>query len=114
MSRGPDGRFPAGASGNPGGRSKRAHNLEAALQEAHDAPRVLEVVEKLRELALAGDVGAAKIYLDRVAGPVKANDEERIEIRAHEMLDAAIAEARAQRENQSGAAGDGGIAPVVA
>jgi hypothetical protein len=100
--RGPEGRFIPGVSGNPGGRSKRLHNLESALQEAHDAPRVLEVVEKLRELALAGDVQAAKLYLDRVAGPVKANDEERIEVRAQEMLEALIAHARAKRAAAGG------------
>src|SRR5690349_20611310 len=99
--RGFNGRFLSGASGNPGGRPKRLHNLEEALVAAHDAPKVLEVIEKLRELAVVGDVQAAKLYLDRVAGPVKANDEERIEARAKKMLEHLIEEARAVRDAES-------------
>jgi len=97
-----DGRFAIGVSGNPGGRPKRLHNLEVALAEAHDAPKVLEVVEKLRALAIAGDVQAAKVYLDRVAGPVRSNDEERIEARAAEMIERLLDEARARRNGSNG------------
>jgi hypothetical protein len=86
--RGPGRPFPKGTSPNPGGRSKRALGLEAALREAHDVPKVLAVVEKLHKLALAGDVQAARTYLDRVMGPVRPNDEERIELRAREMAEA--------------------------
>ena len=92
-----DGRFPSAVSGNPGGRPKRLENLEIALAGAHDAPKVLEVVEKLRELAIAGDVQAARVYLDRVGGPVRPNDDERIEARAKEMLEHLLEEARAKR-----------------
>jgi Family of unknown function (DUF5681) len=99
--RGPGRPFSKGVSGNPGGRSRRSQDLEAALQEAHDAPRVLAVVEKLRELALAGDVQAARAYLDRVAGPVRTNDDERIENRAREMVQQMVAEAEARRDEQT-------------
>ena len=99
--RGPGRPFPKGVSGNPGGRPRRLLNLEAALVEAHDTPRVLEVVDKLREMALGGDVQAARVYLDRVAGPVKANDEERIEIRALELVEIMVAEARARADEES-------------
>jgi hypothetical protein len=69
--RGPDGRFPKGVSGNPGGRPRRVVELEEAITGAHGAPEVLGVLSKLRELAVAGDVPAAKAYLDRVVGPVR-------------------------------------------
>lgn len=71
----PNGRFPTGVSGNPGGRPRRLLALNAALEDAHDATQVLPVVEKLRELAMAGDVPAARAYLDRVLGPVRRSDE---------------------------------------
>jgi hypothetical protein len=60
------------------------------------------VVEKVRELAVSGDVQAAKLYLDRVAGPVKAKDEERIEARATEMVERLLDEARARRSRSNG------------
>lgn len=110
VGRGPGRPFQKGVSGNPGGRSKRAQGLEMALREAHDPPRVLEVVERLRELALAGDVQAARVYLDRVAGPIRANDEERVEIRAGEMVKQLLAEARAkvaEQERAQAAANEG-------
>jgi len=111
--RGPGRPFQPGTSGNPGGHPRKLRELEAAIQDAHRAPQVLGVLEKLRELALAGDVHAAKVYLDRVAGPVRANDEEKIEVRAREMLDGAIAEARAKRDNRAGDTDDGGLAATV-
>jgi len=49
----------------------------AAIADAHAAPdKVLPVLEALRTRALAGDVHAAKVYLDRVLGPVRPRWEE--------------------------------------
>lgn len=70
--RGPGRPFPKGTSGNPGGRPRRVRELEAAIEEAHAGPKALEVIDKLRDLALGGDVQAAKAYLDRVLGPARA------------------------------------------
>jgi hypothetical protein len=113
--RGPGRPFPKGVSGNPGGRSKRAEGLETALRQAHDPPKVLAVVDKLRELALAGDVQAARVYLDRVAGPVRVNDEERVEIRALELVRRMQAEVRARCDEQESAqpATSGGSTAIV-
>ncbi len=88
--RGPGRPFPKGTSGNPGGRPQKLRSLEAALQEAHDAPKVLAVVEKLRTMAVGGDVQAARLYLDRVMGPIRAN-EEQVEARAREMAETIVA-----------------------
>lgn len=85
--RGPGRPFAKGVSGNPGGRSRRAYGIEVALREAQSVSKVLAVVEGLRKAALAGDVQAAKVYLDRVAGPVRPNDEERVELRARELVE---------------------------
>jgi len=68
-SRSPDGQFSRGTSGNPGGRPKRLLAIDAALQEAHTAEKVLEVVDKLRELAISGDVQAAKPTATRSRAP---------------------------------------------
>lgn len=58
--------FRKGVSGNPGGRPRKVRELEAAIEEAHAGPKALAVIDKLQELALAGNVPAAKVYLDRV------------------------------------------------
>lgn len=98
-----DGRFAPGTSGNPGGRPRRLLDLEAALQEAHDASTVLAVIEKLRAMALRGNVQAAKVYLDRVAGPIR--DDLLIERRAQQLLERLIEEARARRNAPEPAGG---------
>ncbi len=66
-----EGRFSTGISGNPGGRPKSLAALESEIRELH-GPRAIEVLEKLRGLALAGNVPAAKVYLERVLGPARA------------------------------------------
>ena len=75
MVRRPDGTFPKGTSGNPGGRPRGLRTLEDALGGARDAANVLPVIDKLRELALSGDVAAARVYLDRMLGPVRRSQE---------------------------------------
>lgn len=62
--------FRPGQSGNPAGRPKALIALETDIREIH-GPKALDVLEKLRGLALAGNVPAAKVYLDRVLGPVR-------------------------------------------
>ena len=67
--RGPSGRFRVGnklAKGNIVNR--RMAELRAAALEAESSQRVAEVVGKLRELALEGDVAAAKVYMETVVG----------------------------------------------
>jgi hypothetical protein len=69
--RGPGRPFAKGESGNPGGRPKKLREVEAAIEAATEPAKVVAVVEKLQELALGGDVHAARVYLDRVLGPVR-------------------------------------------
>jgi hypothetical protein len=69
-----DGRFTPGnaiGKGNPGNRRQR--ELRAALIEAATPEKVKAVEEALYELAVGGDVAAAKVWLDHVVGkPVQA------------------------------------------
>ncbi len=61
------GRFPQGVSGNPNGRPRSASAELRKQLSRHGA----ELVEKAVELALAGDVAALRICLDRIAPPLK-------------------------------------------
>jgi len=63
--------FQPGQSGNPGGRPKVLVELETVLNEHPTIEAVHAIFAKLRRLAMAGDVRAAKVYLDRVMGPVR-------------------------------------------
>jgi hypothetical protein len=75
-SRGPDGRFPKGTSGNPGGRPRQLRDLEPVLDEHRSAESMRAVFAKLRDLGLGGDVAAMKLYLDRILGPVRVEYED--------------------------------------
>jgi hypothetical protein len=78
--RGPNGRFLPGnrlAKGNPAAR--RAQSLRFALLRAVKPSDLTQIVEKLIQLAIGGDVQAAKLVLDRVLGPLVPIDiEERL------------------------------------
>lgn len=74
------GRF---AQGNPGGPGnphvRRVAELRAAVMAATTGEQVQEVMDKLRKLALEGDVRAAVAWLDRVGiRPDTADLEERV------------------------------------
>lgn len=75
-----NGRFLPGnrlAKGNPAAR--RAQSLRFALMRAVTPAELTEIVKKLIQLAIAGDVQAAKLILDRVLGPAVPIDiEERL------------------------------------
>jgi hypothetical protein len=47
---------------------KRIYNLRRAIIAASTPKDIMEIVQKLAELAKAGDVAAAKVYLDYVVG----------------------------------------------
>ncbi len=70
----PDGRTPDGrfAPGNrfrrETARPARMRELRQALAEAATPEDLREVLRSLRDLAIGGDVRAAKVYLDHVAG----------------------------------------------
>jgi fructose-1,6-bisphosphatase/sedoheptulose 1,7-bisphosphatase-like protein len=75
--RGEGGKWKAGASPNPGGRPKKIRDIEAAILKAETPERVTEVINAMRLMALSGEKeapAAAKVYLERVLGPVKDLD----------------------------------------
>ena len=66
----PPGRFKPGASGNPKGRpvgSGDVAKIRAAISASLPA-----ILASLTNAALAGDVGAARLLLERVVAPLKA------------------------------------------
>lgn len=89
VSREADGRWKAGQSANPGGKSRKLRDIERMLDEEHrDIDKMREVFARLRFLALGepvmvmfrgkevridlkADPAFMKLYLDRVLGPVK-------------------------------------------
>ena len=77
--RGPDGRFQPGWGGGPGNpHVRRNAELQTAIRDAVD-PRTLHgVIRKLSIKALEGDVGAAKLLLDRVCGKVRDAQPDRL------------------------------------
>ena len=69
----PPGRWKPGESGNPAGRKPGTGEV-ASLRAAIGA-RVPAILETLATAALAGDVGAARLLLERVIPPLKASEE---------------------------------------
>lgn len=70
----PDGRFAPGSAPGPG-RSAGTGEHRRALLAAVTPEDVQKVAETLRDLALDGDVGAAKVLLERVLGRPKDQPE---------------------------------------
>jgi hypothetical protein len=64
----PDGRFRAGISGNPSGRPK-TESAALRVKLAEHGPAIAAVVI---EAAIGGDLQAAKLVLDRISPPLKA------------------------------------------
>ena len=67
------GRWKAGESGNPGGR--KPGTGEVARLRAEMAAHVPALVAVLLERALGGDIGAARLLLERTVAPLKAAEE---------------------------------------
>lgn len=65
-------RWQPGTSGNPAGR--KPGTGEVARLRAAIAESVPEVIERLKAAALAGDVAAARLLLERTVAPVKAEE----------------------------------------
>jgi hypothetical protein len=69
----PPAHWKPGQSGNPAGRppgSGEIGKLRAAIRE-----RLPDIIDRLTEQAAGGDVGAARLLLERVISPIKAAEE---------------------------------------
>ena len=66
-------RFAKGHSGNPSGKPKGAKDKRTELRRLL-APHATVVVKKLVEKAVAGDLAAMRLYLDRVMPPLRPRD----------------------------------------
>ncbi len=66
-----DTKFKPGRSGNPGGRPPGAKNKKTLVALALDASSE-DVAKRVVQEALQGDMTAAKLVLDRVAPPLRA------------------------------------------
>lgn len=62
-----------GTSGNPAGRPKGITKLAKVREDI--AGHVPAVIAKLVDSALAGDIGAARLLLERTIAPLKASEE---------------------------------------
>jgi hypothetical protein len=69
----PPGRWKAGESGNPAGR--KPGTGEVAKVRAAIAARVPELLAAMMARALEGDVGAARLLLERAIAPLKAAEQ---------------------------------------
>ncbi|WP_292446088.1 DUF5681 domain-containing protein [Methylibium sp.] len=67
------GRWKAGQSGNPRGRP--AGSGEVAKFRAAIAEQVPALIEKLLARAIEGDVGAARLLLERTVPPIRATEQ---------------------------------------
>lgn len=78
------GRFAPGCSGNPRGRPRKLGEVDDAIRK-NELPRVLDVLEVLREKVLSGEedaVAAADKWLSYVLGKPKVRQESRPEVTA--------------------------------
>lgn len=67
------GRWKPGESGNPGGRPPGRGQVAELREQIGKA--VPKIIRKQVALALAGDVAAARLLLERVISPLKASDQ---------------------------------------
>jgi hypothetical protein len=68
-----NGRFVKGTSGNPKG--KPPGKGKVAALRAKLEPRIPALLDKVTESAMAGDIAAARLLLERVIPPLKPEDQ---------------------------------------
>lgn len=69
--RGPDGQWTLGTSGNPAGRPPGSRNRATLAAAALLQEEAESITRKAIELALAGDLGAIRLCLDRLLPPLR-------------------------------------------
>jgi Family of unknown function (DUF5681) len=67
----PPGRWKPGQSGNPAGRPQGSRHKATILAEQMIGNQAQEVIHKVIERALEGDVACLRLCLERIAPPVK-------------------------------------------
>jgi hypothetical protein len=98
--------FKKGQSGNPKGRPKGIEDRRTRFRK-HIESKADDLIEKVVEMALEGDVRAIKLCLERISPPMRPKDEP-IEIRG---LKGTLSE---QGENIISAMGEGKLTPSEA
>lgn len=78
-------KFQKGQSGNPAGKPKGAKDRRTEMR-ALLQPHAEKLVKKVVDLALAGDVQALRICIDRIIPPVR---EDRLQVALPDIADAA-------------------------
>ena len=94
------GRWKAGESGNPAGR--KPGTGEVAAIRAAIADRVPELLDAMMTKALEGDIGAARLLLERAIAPLKAMEQ----AVALQLPDGGTLTAKASAVLSAAAAGD--------
>jgi hypothetical protein len=96
------GRFVAGNKCSTGhAYHTRIHNLRRAIIAASTPKDIMEIVQKLAELAKAGDVAAAKVYLDYVVGRPPRMIELSVDTGGYDAARAAASRDRAAEQLQA-------------
>jgi hypothetical protein len=85
-----------GQSGNPRGISPERAAMLKTLEECH-LPRLPALLDALYTKALAGDVFAARLWLEQVRGPVRPRKDEEIEKAVDARIMELLQEARQRR-----------------
>lgn len=83
LARNDDGTFVKGVSGNPAGRPKGAKNhiielkqaLEVAVRQNMSSEDITAIVDSMVKKAKAGNVGAAKLILDKAVSNAKTEED---------------------------------------
>jgi|SRR5579859_7878495 len=79
-----NGKFVEGVSGNPAGRPPGTRNklvsvkqkLELAVREGMSKDKLVRIINKMAEMALEGDVKAARLILDKFISSASTGEEE--------------------------------------
>ena len=68
--------WPSGQSGNPKGRPRGSGAVQKLREQISSS--VPDIIKKVSEAAIAGDIQAARLILERVIPPVKAIDQAQV------------------------------------
>ena len=68
--------WPSGQSGNPKGRPRGSGAVQKLREQISSS--VPDIIKKVSEAAIAGDIQAARLILERVIPPVKATDQAQV------------------------------------